>query len=147
MGEKVLLIILGILLLFCSAQDLWRKKVYLWVLGLGGTLILACLPFCEKVVLMSRVGGLIVGLVVIMISKITAGKIGMGDGILLCVTGIGLGFWANMELFGIALSLAAVLSIILLMLHIVDRKKSIPFIPFLFAGYLILFVSSGGVMI
>jgi len=147
MAEKLLLIILGILLLFCSVQDLWRKKIYIWILGAGAALILICLPFCENLILMSRVGGLIVGLTVILISKITAGKIGMGDGILLCVTGLGLGFWANMELFGIALSLAAVLSIVLLILRLVDRKKSIPFIPFLFVGYLILFVSSGGVMI
>jgi len=46
-----------------------------------------------------------------------------------------------MELFGLALMLAAVLSIILLAFRKVDRKKSIPFIPFMFAGYLILVLS------
>jgi leader peptidase (prepilin peptidase)/N-methyltransferase len=77
----------------------------------------------------------------------TGGKIGMGDGILLCVTGIGLGFWNNLELFGVALFLAAVLSIILMILRVVDRKKSIPFIPFLFAGYLIIVFASKGTLI
>ena len=61
----------------------------------------------------------------------------MGDGMLLCITGLGLGFWSNLELFAIALILAAIVSIFLLMLRLADRKKSIPFIPFLLIGYVI----------
>ena len=147
MAEKLLIILLGILLLFCSVQDLWRRKIYLWMLGAGAACTLVCLPFCERLTVLSRIGGLLIGLTIILISKITAGKIGMGDGILLCVTGLGLGFWANMELFGIALCLAAVLSIFLMILRLVDHKKSIPFIPFLFAGYLILYAASNGTML
>ncbi len=147
MAEKALFILLGILLLFCSVQDLWRRKVYLWMLGAGAACILIFLPFCERLDILSRIGGLLIGLAIIFISKITAGKIGMGDGILLCITGLGLGFWANMELFGIALCLAAVISILLMIIRVLDHKKSIPFIPFLFAGYLILYVASNGTMI
>jgi leader peptidase (prepilin peptidase)/N-methyltransferase len=63
------------------------------------------------------------------------GKIGIGDGVLLCATGLGLGFWSNLELFAIALLLAAVISIVLLTFRLADRKKSIPFVPFLLLGY------------
>lgn len=147
MAEKLLLILLGTLLLFCSVQDLWRRRVYLWMLGAGAASIIVVLPFCERLTVLSRIGGLLIGLTIMLISKLTAGKIGMGDGILLCVTGLGLGFWANMELFGIALCLAAALSILLMILRLLDHKKSIPFIPFLFAGYLILYVVSNGTMI
>jgi leader peptidase (prepilin peptidase)/N-methyltransferase len=144
MAEKVLMLIVGVLLLLCAIQDILKKKLYLWMIGLGATVTIACIPFCDKLSLANRIGGLAIGLVVILISKVTVGKIGMGDGILLCVSGIGLGFWGNLELFGIALFLAAVLSIILLMCRLVDRKKRIPFVPFLFAGYLILFIASRG---
>jgi leader peptidase (prepilin peptidase)/N-methyltransferase len=77
---------------------------------------------------------------VIFISRITGGKIGMGDGLLLCVTGLGLGFWGNMELFAYALFAAAAVSVILLILRLADRKKSIPFVPFLLLSYLFLTV-------
>jgi leader peptidase (prepilin peptidase)/N-methyltransferase len=89
-----------------------------------------------------RLGGLALGLGVILLSKATGGKIGLGDGILLCVTGLGLGFWTNAELFGIALSLAASVSVVLLIMRRADRKKSIPFVPFLLTGYVILLVIS-----
>jgi leader peptidase (prepilin peptidase)/N-methyltransferase len=147
MAEKTLMLILGVLLLICTIQDLTKKRVYLWVIGIGSALTFICLPFIEKLSVANCIGGLAVGLVTLMISKMTDGKIGVGDGILLCVTGIGLGFWNNLELFGIALFLAAVISIFLLLSRIVDRKKSIPFIPFLFAGYLIIvFISKGALV-
>lgn len=147
MAEKTLILILGVLLLICALQDLFKKRVYLWVIGIGAVLTFICLPFLDELSVADCIGGVSVGLITILISKITAGKIGMGDGIILCVTGVGLGFWNNLELFGVALFLAAVLSIILMILRVVDRKKSIPFIPFLFAGYLIIIFSSKGVLI
>ena len=39
-----------------------------------------------------------VGGIILFVSKITGGKIGMGDGFILCATGISLGLWANLEL-------------------------------------------------
>ncbi len=147
MADKTLILILGALLLICAIQDLFKKRVYVWVIGIGAVLTFVCLPFTEKLSVADCIGGLAVGLGTLLISKITAGKIGMGDGILLCVTGIGLGFWNNLELFGIALFLAAILSIFLLLLRIVDRKQSIPFIPFLFAGYIIIVIASKGALV
>lgn len=147
MAEKTLMLILGVLLLICAIQDLFKKRVYVWVIGIGAVLTIACLPFMEKLGMVNCIGGLTVGLTTMLISKVTAGKIGMGDGILLCVTGIGLGFWNNLELFGIALFLAAILSIFLLIFRMADKKKSIPFIPFLFAGYLIIVFTSKGALV
>lgn len=147
MAEKTLLLSLGVLLLICAIQDLFKKRVYLWVIGIGAVLTFICLPFLKELSVIDCIGGLAVGLTTMLISKITAGKIGMGDGLILCVTGVGLGFWNNLELFGVALFLAAVLSIILMILRVVDRKKSIPFIPFLFAGYLIIVLASKGTLV
>ncbi len=129
-----------VLIMVCGIQDLRSKKIYLWLLLIGAVIMGACIPFSASLLIIDRIAGLAVGIVVIVISFATRGKIGLGDGILLCITGIGLGFWSNMELFAIALFLAAVTSIILLSFRIVDRKKSIPFVPFLFIGYLIIFL-------
>jgi len=136
--ENLLKLTIVVVLAICSVQDIRKKKIYLWLILLGGLLIAVCVPFCEEVSMLDRFGGILVGMVVILISVLTRGKIGLADGILLCATGFGLGFWSNLELFGIALFLAAIVSILLLMLRLADRKKAIPFVPFLLLAYLIL---------
>jgi leader peptidase (prepilin peptidase) / N-methyltransferase len=147
MAERILIIILGVMLLFCAIQDLIKRRVYVSVIGIGAVLTLICLPFTEHIGIADCIGGFSIGLAVILLSKITEGRIGMGDGGILCITGLGLGFWSNLELFGIALFLAAILSIILIVFRRVDRKMSIPFIPFLFAGYIIMFATTKGTMV
>ncbi len=144
MAELIIKIILAVLLLVCGIQDICKMKIWLWILVIGGLLTSICLPFCSNLSLMDRALGCVIGAGIILLSKITRSKIGMGDGLLLCITGLGLGFWINLELLGLALFLAAVLSIFLLMLGLANRKKSIPFVPFLFASYLILLAATKG---
>ncbi|MBE5966577.1 MAG: hypothetical protein E7255_06380 [Lachnospiraceae bacterium] len=136
MAETVSKIIIGALLLICSIQDVRKKKLSLWVILIGAVIIGLCLPFSASLSLWDRLGGVMVGICVIGISLLTGGKIGIGDGLLLCVTGIGLGFWGNMELFAAALAASAVVSIFLLVFRLADRKKSIPFVPFLLFSFL-----------
>jgi leader peptidase (prepilin peptidase)/N-methyltransferase len=145
MADTYTNITMGVLLLFCGVQDVLKKKIYIWVIALGAILIGIGLPFCTALSIIERVGGVAIGGCVIIISKATNGKIGMGDGVLLCVTGLGLGFWGNLELFGVALFFAAIISIILLVCHLADRKKSIPFVPFLFLGYAFLMLADKGI--
>ena len=56
----------------------------------------------------------------------------MGDGLVLSVTGMGLGFWSNLELFALALAFAALFTMVLLVFRLAERKNSIPFLPFMF---------------
>ncbi len=144
MAELLVKIILAVLLLICGIQDIYKRKISLWIIAAGVLLTGICLPFCYNLSLADRIGGCAVGICIILLSKITGGKIGAGDGLLLCVTGLGLGLWVNLELFGIALFLAALLSILLLILRLADRQKSIPFVPFLLSGYIILLVATKG---
>lgn len=142
MSELIMQGAMGIVLLICSIQDVIHKKIYIWIVIIGALVVGGCIPFCHTYSIPERIGGAMIGISVILISKATKGKIGMGDGFLLCVTGLGLGLWSNLEMFAIALFAAAVSSIILLILRLVNRKKSIPFIPFLLLGYLFLIVVS-----
>lgn len=138
MAENCMKLIMIIILLSCGIQDLLRKKIYFWIIIAGAVFTGICIPFTNLHSIPDRIGGIAVGAAVVIISLATAGKIGMGDGLLLCVTGLGLGFWGNLELFAIALLLASVISIILLVFRLANRKKSIPFVPFLLTGYLFL---------
>ncbi|HWT74742.1 MAG TPA: prepilin peptidase [Mobilitalea sp.] len=142
MAETAMQIILGAMLLICGIQDARKKKISVWIIAAGTILVGGCLPFIHHILLIDRIGGVAVGVLIIMTSLITGGKIGLGDGILLCVTGLGLGFWGNLELFAIALLLAAIVSIGLLILRLADRKKSIPFVPFMLLGYVFLIVAN-----
>jgi leader peptidase (prepilin peptidase)/N-methyltransferase len=141
MVETFMNMIMGVLLLVCGVQDALKKKIFIWVIGLGAVLIGVCMPFSDTITMLERIGGVAVGAVIIIISKATEGKIGLGDGFLLCVTGLGLGFWGNIELIGVALFFAAIVSIALLVFRLADRKKSIPFVPFMLLGYVVLLVA------
>jgi leader peptidase (prepilin peptidase)/N-methyltransferase len=136
MVEIVINETIGVLLLFCTIEDLRRKKVLIWMLAAAILVIGICVPFSCNHTIWDRIGGFIVGIFVMGVSTVTKGKIGMGDGSLLCVTGIGLGLWGNLELFALALLGASVVSIILLVFRMADRKKSIPFVPFLLLGFI-----------
>ncbi|MDF2542587.1 MAG: putative rane protein [Herbinix sp.] len=136
MEENIVKTGIILLLLLCSIQDMKKKKVSLWVVGLGILCILFLSLIYGTISHADRIGGFAVGVSIVLLSKATGGKIGMGDGLLLCATGIGLGLWGNLELFAVALFIAAVVSIVLLIVGIVNRKTSIPFIPFLFMGYI-----------
>lgn len=141
MENAVTFILLGLLML-CSIQDLRTKKIGLWILILGGVMLCAAIPFQNTIALYDRIAGAAVGVTVILISLATGGKIGIGDGLLLCISGLGLGFWSNLELFALALFLAAIVSIALMTARLADRKKSIPFVPFLLTGYIFIITSN-----
>ncbi|MDF2943160.1 MAG: putative rane protein [Herbinix sp.] len=145
MAEVFTNMIMGVLLLLCGVQDFFKRKIFIWMIGVGAILIGVCLPFNDAISIPERIGGVAIGACIIAISKVTGGKIGMGDGFLLCVTGLGLGFWGNLELFGVALFFAALVSIVLLMFRLADRKKSIPFVPFLLMGYVFLIIANKGI--
>lgn len=138
MPDNFIKVVLVVLLLICGVQDIRKKKIFLWMILMGAVLIGICLPFCHTYSIFDRIGGAAVGISVVIISIATAGKIGMGDALLLCVTGLGLGFWGNLELFAIALLLASIISIVLLIIRLADRKKCIPFVPFLLVSYMFL---------
>lgn len=123
------------MLLICSIQDFKTKKISIWIVAIASMAILVMFPF-RTITLYDSFGGLMVGAMILFVSKITCGKIGMGDGFILCTTGISLGLWGNLELLSIALFLASIISIILLILKVVDRKKSIPFVPFIGLSYI-----------
>lgn len=137
MIEIIINSVTGAMLLVCGLQDIKMKRFYTWMVLLGAILIAACVPFSSTITIGARLWGSSIGLVVILISILTQGKIGMGDGLILCVTGISLGLWNNLELFLTALLLSAILSIILLVAKKVDRKQGIPFVPFIFMAFLI----------
>ena len=95
MWEYIIRGIIGLLLLILAIQDVKWKKISVGTVVIAAILICICVPFCSMLSVVDRILGLSLGLGVMLLSKATGGKIGIGDGLALSVTGMGLGFWRD----------------------------------------------------
>jgi len=135
-------LVLGLLGL-CSLEDIKRKEltiVYILMFGIGGIILHLFAPVCS---IYSVLWGMVIGIALILVSLVTRGSVGMGDGILLMVTGVYLGGYGNLELFMKGLFLAAVWSLGLLVLKKKRGKEEIAFVPFLLVSYLSILIRGG----
>lgn len=82
-------------------------------------------------------GGFAPGLFLLLLSRLTGEAMGYGDGIAVMVCGSFLGFWGCTEVLLLALFLTCPFSLLMITVKKADRKKSMPFLPFLLAGYFI----------
>lgn len=136
MQNVILLLLLGL----CALEDIKRKEVtvtYILLFGILGVVLHLFYPNCS---IYSILWGLLLGLGIMALSLFSRGSIGMGDGILLTVTGVYLGGYGNLELFLLGLFLAGIWSLGLLVLKKKKRKERIAFVPFLLAAYAFMLV-------
>ena len=81
-------------------------------------------------------GGVAVGLLFFGISKVTKEAVGYGDSWLVTILGMYLGGRRLLEVILTATVLAGIFSLIFCVFQGWDRKRSIPFVPFLTVAYL-----------
>ncbi len=139
MQKIILLALLG----WCSLEDVKQKKLtvmYILMFGVGGIFLHLMAPVCS---IYSILWGMLLGLALILVSLVTRGSVGVGDGILLAVTGVYLGGSKNLELFMMGLLLAALWSLGLLVVKKKKGKEEIAFVPFLLISYFLMIL--GGV--
>lgn len=93
-------------------------------------------------VLLPRLAALLWGLGLLMLSRLTRGAMGKGDGICFCSFAC---WWDAAELFGlllVSLLLSAAGGTALLLLKRKKIRESLPFLPFVFAASVILYALS-----
>lgn len=124
------------LLAACGVSD-WRKKtipyVLLMVLGIA-VVVFAFL--CNGISVRMRVGGAVIGVLFLLISKISREAIGYGDSFLILFLGIHMGSLATLGVLFVAALLAAVVSLFFLWKCHWKRHATLPFVPFLTISYL-----------
>ena len=91
----------------------------------------------EDLVLYLVLAGAAVGVVFLLISKVTGEALGYGDSLLILVLGIHLGFWKIMILAFVAFFVAAIVAIFVMIIKKRGRKASIPFGPFIALSYIV----------
>lgn len=124
------------MLTLCSAEDIKKKQIRLHPVLLFGILGIILHMLFRMQSIENMLLGMSVGVTLLVLSKLTGGRIGAGDAVLLIVTGIYLGFEQNMQLFFSGLLLSGIWALGVLVLKKKSRKDSIPFIPFLLAAYM-----------
>lgn len=92
----------------------------------------------------THIFGLIIGIIMILISLYTNEAVGMGDSIIIAIVGFLIGISSLFELLFYSFIVLIPVSILLLAIKKANRKSYIPFIPFLFVGYIILFINHSG---
>lgn len=130
-SRAVMVIFLGI----CSWMDIRKRSIYVWIIAMFGIIGAVLGILCKPISCINIMAGIVVGVATMLVSRWSKGGIGMGDGMVLCITGIYLGGYKNLSLLLAALILAACWSVGILVLKKGNRKTKIPFLPFLLTAY------------
>ncbi|MDO4452173.1 MAG: prepilin peptidase [Lachnospiraceae bacterium] len=125
-----------IFLLVCSVWDLRTKRIPIWLLGVGAVGTFLFLLSCNKVDLCSVLGGIGIGGICLVISKVTGEALGYGDSLLICLLGSYAGFINALWTVTVAFGLAGIFSLIFFMGKGGYKRRTIPFIPFLTISYI-----------
>ena len=133
--EWIMLVVLAAF----AAYDIKTKTIPVAAVTIAATGILMY-RFCIGTAIAELVIGLVPGVLVLVIAFATKESIGGGDGLVLCMLGLLLGWRQCVAVFGMALVLSAVLAMILLVCRKAGRKTELPFLPCLFGGYLLFYL-------
>lgn len=124
--------VVSIWLLTMSIVDVRSCRIPLWLLGVGGVVTAFIGVYgCAKSgwSYLDIFGGMLPG-GLLFVAGILTKLVGYGDGMVLSAVGMVVGFKDCLLILALALGLAAVCSVVLLVLGRVNRKSCIPFLPF-----------------
>lgn len=125
---------LGILLVPCTVTDIRKREIPTWYVLLFGALAVVCQLVAGMENVWEMLVGVLPGALFLVVSFLSKGKVGAGDGILLLAMGIfsGIGFTLTVTLY--ALISAAVIGGLILIIRRRPRNEQLPFVPFLTAS-------------
>ena len=125
----------GLLLGGLAAVDFKQKKIPVLPVAAMGVLLLL-FRLWNGVELRELAAGLLPGAGLLLFARLSREAVGTGDGLVLLALGMGYGAEEILVMLFVALCLAAGLSVVLLVSKRAGRKSEIPFLPFLFFGWM-----------
>ena len=131
--EWLFRLIAAVILAVLSLWDLKKRKIPVLVplfLGIGAALLRG--PSLAA----GTLAGAIPGSLLMLVSFLFQGQIGMGDGIMAACIGMMLGGRESLETILMAFGFIFIFSCAGLMFRKLSRKACLPFVPFYFAAYI-----------
>ena len=128
--------VIFLLLVMCSISDVKKKTIPIAFLLMLSATVMGFAIFGDSVGVRLRVGGALLGMLFLLISKYTKEAIGYGDSWLILLLGIQLGYLEAISVLFAASLLAGVTSLFFLWKCHWKRNTSLPFVPFLSISYL-----------
>ena len=119
-----------------SAYDMKEKKVKVAAVAFLGMAVVVYRLYIGAGAA-ELFSGLVPGILLLVVSFVTRGSIGEGDGLVLCVLGLFCGVKQTVAILGMAFFLCAALSVLLLLCRRVNKKTELPFLPCLCSGYVL----------
>jgi len=135
-SESLLLTFLAI----NTYTDIKKKKISIMVSVIFFIVGMVLTLVSKEHTLVSVLGGLGVGALLILMGKISRQAVGFGDGIIFLVTGLYLGFVRNLVLLLYGLVICALASIIFLVIRKFKMKDKIPFAPFILTSFIMMLI-------
>lgn len=136
-GNIFMEVIFFILLCICSVFDIRKREIPLIILiagilaGLGATLWQIRVGTASAI----EIGeSLLPGIFLLLLSFCTGEKVGYGDGLLLIISGLLLGFIRCFVILCISLMVSSAFALLLLVFRKADRNSRLPMVPFLAIG-------------
>ncbi len=122
---------LFILLIPCGIYDLRTRLIPVWYVGtFAGLSVLYHLLLSDGFFLQMMAGAAL-GLLFVLVSRISGGALGMGDALVITALGLWCGISDSITLILFAFILSGICSGIWILIRKKSRKDSLPFVPFL----------------
>lgn len=128
--------IIAVILIAAGYKDWKTKQISLRMLLLFGIAVVGLRIAVVEDTMVSTLGGVLIGILFLGISKITGESIGYGDSWLIVLLGIYLGGRSLLRVVLGACICASIISMLTCLRGGWNKKYTIPFVPFLAAAYL-----------
>lgn len=135
--QIIIYLITGAFIFLEGMRDFFHRKVSVVTVAVIAIMGVILHIFEGGLMWISALSGALIGVVFLLIAKITREGIGYGDGWMITATGIVLGFRRNFLLLCCALILCAIVSVFLLIFRKAGKKTELPFVSFLFPAFVI----------
>jgi len=135
-----LILAIGLLLLAAGIVDFRKQQIsrrFIFVLLI---ICFAAMFLKTDFSIYDAIGGFAIGACTVGISMISHEQIGRGDGFVIAAIGIALGFRRCLLIVCVAVFIMCIAAIVVLALRKGNKQTRLPFLPALFAGYILYFI-------
>lgn len=135
-----------VILLILTLIDIREHKVPVRILVVSGIGVIVYHLIGRELPFILLAGGIAIGVLFLLIGKVTDESIGYGDGLGIMILGAYLGTWKLVEVLVGAFLILGICSILVLWIKKLSRGITLPFFPFLMSGYILVLLTEGGIL-